>query len=83
MACGLPIIASKNRGTVEFVNSDGNGFLIGHNDVDGFADAIASLKNDPSLYDRFSDEAESGINTFDVNNVIGIVKEIYVKYESK
>ena len=42
MSCGLPIIASKNRGHKDIVESNG-GFLFEQNDVDGFVKTLAIL----------------------------------------
>lgn len=43
MACGIPVIASDNRGTREYMQDGVNGYVVWNNDVDGTAKAIKKL----------------------------------------
>lgn len=79
MACGLPIVAAKNRGTDEFVVNGENGFLCKNNDEKAFAVAIAKLNDNKELYKRFSDFAPTLVKRFDIKNIVNIMKEIYEK----
>ncbi|NOU70902.1 glycosyltransferase [Paenibacillus sp. LMG 31458] len=49
MACGLPIIASENRGHKELVHNDHNGWLTAPNDQAAMADKIMLLANNKEL----------------------------------
>ena len=43
MACGLPVIAARNRGTIELVVPDENGFLCECQDATAFASSIEKI----------------------------------------
>lgn len=53
MFCGLPVIASDNRGHATIIRDGENGYLVGKNDVETFAQRIISLSNDISIRKRF------------------------------
>jgi glycosyltransferase EpsD len=49
MACGLPIIASENRGHKELVHNDHNGWIIATNSPKAMAEKIILLANNKEL----------------------------------
>ena len=77
MACGRPVVAAKNRGTVEFVVHGKNGFLCGNRDASGMASSIAKLMNEETLIKELSEQACSSVDRFRVESIIGIMKELY------
>lgn len=56
MACGVPVVASKNRGHSTIVRDGENGFLIEQGDIDRFANCVKTLIHDPSIRQRFIDK---------------------------
>lgn len=55
MAAGLPIIATDVGGVSELVSD--NGIIVKSGDVDGFADAMLKLVNDPVLLKKMSQKS--------------------------
>jgi len=57
MACGVPVVAHRIGGLAGLVKDGVTGFLVEPGDVDGLADRVGMLLNDPALYARCSREA--------------------------
>ncbi len=55
MALGKPVVSSRVGGIAEMIQDGENGFLVDENNVDGFADKIVTLLNDPSLRKRMGE----------------------------
>lgn len=53
-AMGLPVIATCVGGVPDLVTNGSNGILVPDNDVEGMADAISSLLDDPALTESLS-----------------------------
>ena len=53
MMCGVPVVASKNRGHETIVRDGKNGFMVEQNDEETFAKRILQLMNDKKLYKKF------------------------------
>lgn len=49
MACGLPVVAVENRGHRELVINGINGWLVNHNDQQGFSNKLNELANTEGL----------------------------------
>lgn len=49
MYCGLPVVASKIRGPMDFMESGKSGMLTTPDDAEGFAQAISDLKQNKAL----------------------------------
>lgn len=58
MYCGVPIIASNNRGHATIIRNGENGYLVEKQDIDTFASRILSLVNDTNLRQRFIEIAD-------------------------
>lgn len=54
MACGLPVIATQNRGHVSIIEDGKTGFLVSLGDEAGFADRTLELIKDPFLRERIT-----------------------------
>lgn len=50
MYCGIPVVATKNRGHETIIRSGKNGFLVDLDDADGFARCVSTLIEDKDLY---------------------------------
>ena len=57
MACGLPVVATRNGGLTEVVADGETGFLVSPGDVDGIAAALESSGTDPTLRRRHGSAA--------------------------
>ena len=51
-ACGLPVIAGSDGGSIDAVRDGINGLLVDGHSVDAIAEAMLALRRDPHLYDR-------------------------------
>ena len=52
MLCGKPVVASHNRGHDELIEDGETGFLVQVDDVEGFANAIIQVLEEPTLYEQ-------------------------------
>ena len=77
MACGTPIVASRIRGNVDLIEDGVNGFLCDPRDVDGFADKIRKILDDPNLAEKLRSSGLQKIRGFDVKIVTEKLKKIY------
>lgn len=77
MACGLPVIAAKNRGACEFVIPNQNGFLHQCQDVNAFATSILEMMKNDGLKERFSYQAAVSVKRFCLENILNIMKGCY------
>lgn len=57
LAAGLPVIATRGRGSDEIVQSDVNGLLVDWGSIEELASAIARLADNPELRSKMSEEA--------------------------
>ena len=77
LACGLPVIAARNRGTSEYIISDENGYLCECQDAGAFADSITKIIENTDLNRHFSYNATISAMRFRIENIVGIMKDIY------
>jgi glycosyltransferase involved in cell wall biosynthesis len=61
MRRGLPIIASDVDGVPEVITSGTDGLLVAPENVEGFADALKTLANDPPLREKLSSNAKTTV----------------------
>jgi glycosyltransferase involved in cell wall biosynthesis len=61
MACGCPVIASKNTGAEDLFEDGRQGFIVEARDVGALAERMQRLADDPSLAERMSLEARAKI----------------------
>jgi len=80
MACGLPIIATRNRGHHELVMNYSNGFLINPADADEFADRILQLIVSPELRQRMGSESLKRVRKYELQQVRLELSSIYSEY---
>ncbi|MBO7364434.1 MAG: glycosyltransferase family 4 protein [Lachnospiraceae bacterium] len=60
MYCGLPVVATDNRGHRMIVEDGVNGFLVPVDDSEAMAARVASLMDDRAFYARFASRDASG-----------------------
>jgi glycosyltransferase EpsD len=80
MACGLPIIASVNRGHVELVNNGVNGYIIPEDDADEFGVKLLALYNSSELRKKMGEESVSQVKKFSLKQVSNELMEVYSNY---
>jgi glycosyltransferase EpsD len=82
MACGLPIIAVKNRGHCELVKENRNGWIVSNQPVD-VAEKIMILGSNQKLQSQMGEQSRRIIlELFSLNRVLTEKKELYVKVMS-
>ncbi len=69
MLCKKPVVASHNRGHDELVEEGKTGFLLEPDDVNGFAEAILRLANDPDTRSEFGERAFERAKPYSVGEV--------------
>lgn len=77
MATGLPLVVTDVRGHRDLVKNGENGYIIGVNDVYGFADAIEKLYNDGKLKKKFGANGIQLVKKYSIENVIRRMESIY------
>lgn len=78
MACGLPVITTRIPPLTEIVQDGVNGLLCQTDDIEGFARAARTLKDDPMLYNAISDAARKrAVATFSMDAMINKYLKIY------
>ncbi|RKF46555.1 glycosyl transferase [Bacillus wiedmannii] len=81
MACGLPVIATDNRGHRELIINNKNGWTIGRDDIKTMAERIHSIFKNTKLQAQFGQYGRTIItNEYSVNEVLKEKQEIYTTY---
>ncbi|MGG0275888.1 glycosyltransferase family 4 protein [Bacillus rhizoplanae] len=81
MACGLPVIATDNRGHRELILNNENGWIISHNNLDEMSDKIKYLAQNPSLSIQFGNTGRIMIeNKYAINEVLEEKKDLYAMF---
>lgn len=83
MAAGVPVIASDNRGTREYMQDRVNGYVVWKNDVDGMAEAIRQLyelwSEKKEEYHKMSQKCIQTAERFGSEAVSRKMREIYAE----
>lgn len=77
MAASLPLMVADNRGTREYARSGRNAFVCAPDSVEGFADAIKTLANDPELCRSMGIASREDALRFDIENINSTMYELY------
>ncbi len=81
MSCGLPIIASDNRGHRELVANGRNGWLIDSNNLSNTVNHLINLSENDDLIFKMGSLGRKAIeNTYSINNVLIEMVIIYKRY---
>ena len=79
MASGLPVIATRIRGSSDIIKDKENGILLEPSDVRGFADAIKTVCSDKKMICKMAAENVRCAKGFDLSEVMERYKNIYIK----
>ena len=77
MACGIPLIASDNRGTREYMQHNINGIVCDPKDVEAFARAIVRIKTNKAFARRITENGLKTVQNFSVDKSTEIMRELY------
>jgi glycosyltransferase involved in cell wall biosynthesis len=77
MAAAKPIIATRVDGTPEAVIDEESGFLLDTHDIDGFADRIGRLLDNPNLARRMGETGRSRLEPFLAPAMLAKLDEMY------
>jgi len=80
MFCGLPVVASQNRGHKEIVMHGINGYLFPLNNKNLFQEYILKLYSNKELRFELGTNASLSVNKFSLNNSLDTMKKIYTAY---
>jgi glycosyltransferase EpsD len=80
MMCGLPVIATVDRGHKEVIDHESNGYLYSHDNQNQFLAFILALKDNDVKREEFSRNATIKAEKFEVKNSLMVMSVIYKKY---
>ncbi|WP_078428919.1 glycosyltransferase family 4 protein [Alkalihalobacterium alkalinitrilicum] len=80
MACGLPIVASKNRGHVELVQDQVNGYLVSPHDYGQFARGLLRIYQNTDLRSQMGAASINLMNTYSLSQISQELSTIYTRY---
>lgn len=80
MACGLPVVATKNRGHKELIKHKQNGYLVDLENPKEFANCIYNLYLDKSKRKEMGDCNLKIVEKYSMENVCKELKSIYKSY---
>ena len=80
MSCGLPVVASKNRGHKEIVIDYLNGFLFEQKNIDQFIEMIDKLYKDKQLKNKLRKNAIESAQNFSIKRSLKVLSEIYKNF---
>ena len=84
MACGLPVIATDNRGHRELVINNKNGWIIGPQEVEEFSKKIKSLTKDRQLKNTLGSNGRKMIlSTYSTTKILEEKSRIYRIYKDE
>ena len=79
LACGVPLIAAKNRGTKEYVIENVNGIFCAAEDAESFAKAIEKLYTDRKYREQLAEGCRQSALAFGSEETIAKMKQVYKK----
>lgn len=83
MACGLPIIATKNRGHAQLIKEGSNGFVVNPNDPDVFAEKIMLIYRSRDLRLQMSGINLRECKLYSIPSVRSELTGIYSSYMAR
>lgn len=80
MACNIPVVATRNRGHLEIVNHERNGFLVDINDSETMAAYVLQLHGDAALRTKITVQAQLDIEPFGADAAMKELVEMITKH---
>lgn len=83
LACGIPVVAAQNRGTLEYIVPGKNGYLYEAMDYNRLAELIKELLIDEDKRKAIGNAAADSVSAFEKNNSICIMNQIYEDMDNR
>lgn len=84
LAMGVPVIASDNRGTREYMEHGRNGFVYRYDDVDGFVEGIELMRTLPcAIRERMAACCIDSVRPFNKEYAGALMHRVYADMERK
>lgn len=83
MMCGLPVVATTDRGHKEIVDHGVNGFLFEQENEKEFVQAVKKIYSDKSIREGMAEKAVEKAQKFEITNAMTEMAKIYTKYMRK
>lgn len=80
MACGLPVVAAKNRGHAEIISHGQNGFLVEQNDRESMAAYILRLHDSAELRNALTAQAQQDIEQYETSAAMHELYRLIVRH---
>lgn len=80
MLCGIPVVATKDRGHKEMIIHDVNGFMFPQNDKESFIKYIKLLYDDPALREKMGKAALEKAQEFTIESSLKSMADIYKRF---
>lgn len=80
MACGLPLVASSNRGHCELITNGVNGYVIPNNDYILFSERLHAIYKSPGLRMDMGNESVKNVARHKLTQVSAEMSKIYRQY---
>ncbi len=77
LAIGMPVVATRMKGTSELIRSGQNGLLVPTRDARSLAGGILELLNDPELRRRFSEAGPSAVSEYRTEWMVARYRDVY------
>lgn len=77
MAAGVPLVSSNVHGILDYVIDGKTGFAVSPCDIDGFAEAIKKLADDPALRESMREDCLAAVEPFEISNALRVMWDIY------
>ncbi len=78
MAIGLPVVAAPVGAIPEMIDAGEGGYLAAHDDVEGYAEALSRLRDDPSLRERMGEHnRRKALREYDYDTVVEELCNVY------
>lgn len=80
MICGVPVVASLDKGHAELIDHEANGFLYRQGDRDDFCHRIVELERQPALRQELGERARRSMEKFHLDKSLDAMSRIYQCY---
>ena len=77
MAAGVPLVSSNVHGILDYVIDGKTGYAIDPKDVDGYAEAIKKLADNPELRVSMKEDCIAAVAPFEISNALNVMWDIY------
>lgn len=77
MATGLPLVVTDCRGNRDLVTDNENGYVVGIDDVEKFADSVEKLYKSKELMQKFGEKSLENIKRYSLDSVLKEMDDIY------